>query len=503
MRKSWAFAEYQAETLLQLLETALELSGEGSAALVAMDGKPLHVRALHPADTATLPNAAVLCQQYLQLKDGDVALLNDPFAGGTRLSDLTLVTGVAFEAGDGKSGGGCDTLLARRLPFDPRVSVEGKIDDEGLRIPPMPLVAQGRTNVEILAAIAAAPSAPSNLADAISSALAGLERARAYLKACGKDPHGELRKTNFKKYLDTSRDAVNHWVAKLPLGETSVSARLETGEWLKLRLEIRDDKVIFDFTGTESSSRVQLTDLATFGACFRAIEAALGRKLPANAGSFQHVQVLAPARTWVNAKPPAATSRGVSDGLATIATLIAKAFGQLSTAHRAAGSGHAASRLRFDFGDGRSFSDATPGGAGARSEAAGLDGWSVWLDGEARALSVERAERLYPLQIRSVVLRPGSGGKGRWAGGAGVVKSYLVLESAKLSWALEQASAKPEGADGGKAGMAAELTIVRSGTAKSEELPSMGRLDLSPGDLVHLHTPGGGGFGEPEPAPIG
>lgn len=496
MRKSWGFAEFQADTLFHLFERALELAGSGSAALVTMDGKALHVRTVHPADTATLPAAATQCQQYLHLKDGDVALINDPFAGGTRLSDLTLVAGVTFEGSDP-----CDVLIAYRLGFDPRFSLDGKLDDEGLRIPPMPLVAQGKTNKEILAAIASAPQAPLGLQAALEQALAGLERTRVYLKTCGKDPHNDLRKANFKKYLEQTRTAVDRWITKLPLGETMISTQLETGERLKLRLEIHDDKVIFDFSGTDSSSHVQLTDLTTFGACFRAIEAALGKRLPANAGSFQHIQVLAPARTWVNAKAPAATTRGVSDGLAIISALAMKGFGKLASAQKSAGSGHASSRIRLDFKDGRCFTDATAGGSGARNQTAGLDAFSVWLEHESRALSIERAERAYPLQIRSVVSRPGSGGKGKWAGGQGLVKSYCVLETARLSWALEQARVKPEGIDGGKAGLSAEIAIARSGSSESEDLPSSGTLELQPGDVIHLHTAGGGGFGEPDSTP--
>lgn len=492
MKKRWSLTDYQAEAIRRLLDRALELCGEGSSALTTWDGTPLHVRSRHPADTATLPAAAHQCQQYLRLADGDVAILNDPFSGGTRLSDVTLVAGVSFETNEP-----CELLIAHRIAFPPRISIEGKLDDEGVRLPPMPLISQGSLNREILAAVAAAPQAPPDLTAAIEAGLDGLARTRRFLKACGRDPQSDLRKANFKTYVEANRDAVHHWVARLPLGETSISTRLEGGELLKLRLEVVDDKVIFDFTGTEPSTRVQLTDLATFGACFRTIEAVLERSIPENAGSFQHVQVLAPARTWVNAKAPAATSIGVSDGLAAIAQLGQKGFGKLSSNHLIGGSGYAASRLRFDFHNGACFSDATPGGSGAQQATNGADGHSTWLESETRALSIERCEREFPVQIRAVVLRPGSGGKGKSSGGLGLVKTYSVLAPARLSWALEHVHTKPEGADGGKSGMTAELTLLRSGENESQTLPPNGHVDLLPGDLVHLHTAGGGGYGAP------
>ncbi len=496
-RKSWNSTFYQTEALERFLNRLLCRFGDDSAALVLPEGKPLHVRALHPADSATLPVAIAQCHQYLQLRDGDIAIVNDPYSGGTRLSDITLAAGVSFET----AGRDADLLIGVRLPFPPRMSLTGKLDEEGLRIPPMPLAVDGKLNKDILMHMAGAPQAPPQLQQTIEAAVQRIELVRAALKCSGRDPYCDLRKANYKRYLQDCKTSLKAMISRLPLGETLLTANLESGEMLKLRLEIVDDKVIFDFSGTESSSRVQLTELATFGACFHTLSTVLAKPIPANSGTFQLLEVHTPTSGWVNAKAPAATSRGVSDGLAMICATAFKAFGRMSQPHRAGVGGHGSCRVQVQYKDGRVFTDATHGGMGAQKEQPGLAGWNLWLNGEIDGGSIEASEKNYPILIRSVTTRPNSAGKGKSAGGEGIIKTYTATEPAHATWTLEQTTHKPEGMDGGKSGATAEILLQRSGNSEKEKLAACGSMDLNVGDVLRLHTAGGGGFGEPEASP--
>ncbi len=498
MRKSWSLQYYQTEALAHFLDYLLCEIHDGTAALVLTDGRALHVHTVHPADTATLPAAATQCFQYFQLKDGEVAIGNDPYAGGTRLSDITLVMGIAFET----PGEVSDVLLAVRLRFPPKISLEGKLEEEGLRIPPMPIVVKEKLNTDVLKAMAAAPNAPIDLVGRIESAVTEMMRVRQSLKQCGQDPGNELRKANFKRYFQDCHDIAVQLLHKIPLGEALVTGHLETGELTKLRLEATEERVTFDFTGTEASKNVQMSDLATLGACFSVVQTMLGQKLPANAGVFSCVQLLAPARTWVNAKAPAATARGVSDGVAFVSSLGVRAFAKLNKALAVGASAYGSGHVQFSFENNAlvsSFvSDVTPGGTGAGNDHPGIDGWNLWLHCD-HPKSVEEIEVKFPVQIKSVVIRPASGGRGKFPGGNGLVKTYTLTKSARVSWALEQASNKPEGADGGKPGLTAEITLQRSGSDEKEKLAAKGTVELEAGDVLRVFSAGGGAFGAPEP----
>jgi N-methylhydantoinase B len=493
VKKSWSLNYFQTEALTHFLDYLLCEIHDGTAALVLPDGKPLHVHTVHPADTASLPAAASQFYQYFQLKDGEVAIGNDPHSGGTRLSDITLVMGVAYET----PGSVSDILLAVRLRFPPKFSLEGKLDEEGLRIPPMPIVSNEKLNLDVLKAMSAAPGAPRDLTQRIEETVSEMFRVRQSLKQCGQDAGNDLRKVNFKRYFQDCHDIAIQQIHKLPLGETLVTSNLESGELTKLRLEVTEDRVIFDFTGTESSKNVQLTDLATLGACFHLVQTVLGHKLPANAGVFSCVQLIAPTRTWVNATSPAATARGVSDGLAFISNLSVKAFGKLNKSLMTGANAFGSNRVQFSFEQNQFISDSTPGGSGAGKENAGAAGFNIWLNCDQQK-SVENLESGFPLQLKELVVRPHSGGRGKLAGGDGLIKSYVVLTPATVSWALEQSTHKPEGTEGGKPGLNSEITVQRSKSDEKEKLPAKGQIQLNPGDVLHVHTAGGGAFGQPE-----
>jgi N-methylhydantoinase B len=491
-RKTWSHPHYQTEALSHMLENILAEIDVGTAALVLTDARPLHVHTVHPADTATLPQAAALCFQYFQLKDGDVAICNDPFAGGTRLSDITLVMGVTFES----IGNATDVLLAVRLRFDSKISVRGSLDDEGIRIPPMPIVNGGQLNRDVLSAMSAAPNAPADLSSRIETALSEMQVTRAQLKLAGRDPQSELRKANFKRYFNDCHEIAIQLLHRMPLGESLVTKTFETGETTKLRLEIVENKAIFDFTGTESSKNIQLTDLATLGACFHFLQAALGQKLPANAGVLSCLELRAPVRTWVNAQAPAATARGVSDGVAFLGAIGLKAFTKLSKPHRAGSSSFGTGHVQFAFAN-AFVSDSTPGGCGASEERSGIDGINTWLTCDQQK-SIEEMERLAPLRVRSVLIRSNSAGRGKWAGGNGLVKTYELTQPATVAWAFEQVKQKPDGIEGGKPALQSEIQLQRSGSEEKEELPSLGSSNLGAGDILRVYSAGGGGYGAPE-----
>jgi len=220
VRKSWNFSFSQTEALYTLLEELL--TPLGCAALVLPDGKALHVRPSSPADLATLPQAAALCHQYLRLRDGDIAIVNDPSSGGTSLSAITLVAGVCFED--------AELLLVHRLDLAPLLTAQNRLEAEGVRIPPTPLASalasDTQINTELLGAIAAHPLAPRGLQASILQALKEIAVAIREIKSVARDPGSELKRAGFKRYFaDCSRTFKAAMNNRLPLGTTLASSQ--------------------------------------------------------------------------------------------------------------------------------------------------------------------------------------------------------------------------------------------------------------------------------------
>lgn len=465
----------------------------GSSALILPDGQTLLVRPSRPADLATLPQAASLCHQYLRLSDGDAALLNDPFSGGTLLSELTVVLGVSFES----PGPEADLLIAQRIALPARLGEQDHLDHQGVRIPPTPLATKGQINSELLAAIASHPLAPQGLALAVSNSLDALSSAARELKGVGRDPGSELKRANFKSYFANCSWAFETLLSRLPLGATQVSTRLPSGELIKLQLEVSDTKLHFDFAGTDASSQIGLTELATFGACLAATAAALKQPIPFNSGVFEHFQVSTPSKTLLSSRAPTGLFRGMTAGVAAVSSLVLDAFGKLNSSFKRASSSGGTGHFFLQFEDGRFYSGQIAPGTGASRESAGIDATGLWSARLHEPLPLQDVERSIPLRLNMAGLRAGSGGKGKKAGGNGALQAFTVQAAATLRWSFGSMAERHEGMESGRAGNPALIELTRANGSQEEYTAAEGSLALAPGDQVRLYGSGGGGFGEP------
>ena len=490
VRKSWNSTYAQSIALLEIFEAAL--AGLSCSTVALPDGNALHVSPASPVDVTTLPHAAGLCHRYLKLGDGDVALTNDPFSGGTTLSDFTLVAGVALEGGNE-----ADVLIASRISFPARFSATGKLDDEGVRIPPMPIAPGGKLNREILGAISGHPLAPRGLVEALEAGLADLQAAARRLKGFARDPGSELKKTAFRRYLADSANAFEHLMHRLPLGTALVSLQLAQKETLKLQLKITETRLFFDFAGTESSKLISLTDDATFGACVATTVAALGGHAPLNAGVFGQIQVSTPSRTLLSGQAPTGTMRGMTIGAAAVGELVLKAIAKLNATFRSTESAAFEGLFQIRFDDGRHFSVGIAPGAPARPDAGGASAHALWSSRRFNCFSIETAERISPIAIVAGGQRAGSGGKGKFNGGDGSFISIRVTAPGTLDWAIGTMALRQEGLESGRSGTAAVIA-VEAGGERTEFNSSEGSHPLKPGDLVHVLACGAGAFGEPE-----
>lgn len=469
--------------MLQFLRWCLEDFDAGC--IMTESGEVLHLKAENLADIGTLGVAAQTAYKYIPLQMGDVALLNDPYSGGTTLSYLTLITPLIL-SNEPK------LFLAVRTGFRPRLSQAQKLDEEGLRVPPMPLAQNFVANAPIMAAITSHPMAPELMKERIDLLLAKLEnvvtRTQKSVPSVLK-----LGKSDIKKYFEQQRESVLLQMENFAQGDTRFDCNLDDGEVIRLQLEILDGKIKVDFRGTSPSQKICLTDAATFGACFGAFQTLFSPAIEFNSATFSFVEVSSPLGSMLNSKYPSPTFKGMTDGTALVASSLLHAFGRILRDVECGMGGVAGAKVHLQFQDGKRFYDFVPGGLGAGAKQDGADAISLWLRNRLQP-SIEEIERRFDLIVLASELRKDSGGRGEHNGGRGLLRKYQLRSAAEFTWVLEQTKERPFGVRGAHDGDAAEIFVkTKQGQI---QLESSGTMSLSSGDIITVLSAGGGGYGD-------
>ncbi len=491
-QKSWNFSSARSAFIQTAFESVLRELVESSFATTIVQATNLSILQLHPTappDLATLPQAAMTCQQFLKLKSGDLALVNDPSSGSFSLSTFTCVTVASLPGGD--------LLIAARFETPRRLSESGKPDDEGVRVPPMPIASKNVLNKDMLMAMAMHPAAAPDLRERVENAAALLFEAARKFEVLARSPGSTFDQASFAKYLEDSGTAFETSLAKLPLGTSIVSARvLGSNELIKLTLELSEKHVQFDFKGTETSQKVGLSELTTLGTCIWSVLALLGERVPLTSSVLGHFQVSAPTNTLLASRSQTSLERGLSLVVPLLGELTHQALAKINPALKRAATAGTDALAQIEFAGGRTvMMAASPGTAGLAGEA-GQDAHGAW--NPQTLLQIEKSESSAPLTWTAAGVRVGSGGKGAKRGGDAELIAFRILEAGKIRWLLGRSTHRPEGASGGRNGTSAELEIVRADGTKQSFETLEGVADLFVGDEVRLHAAGGGAWGEAE-----
>ena len=432
-----------------------------------------------PVHLGAMPEA-VAAATALAPRAGEVVALNDPYAGGTHLPDITLVSptelGFAVTRAHHADVGGVEP---GSLPAGSRALAE-----EGVVIPPTLL------DDAALESLVTRMRHPDERRGDLRAQLAAHRLAeQRILELCAR--HGRDRvATAMDELLAYSERSVRAAIAALPDGHARARDLLETDDGdleLRVAVTIAGDEIEIDFAGTAAQHPGNLNcPLAvTRSACFFVVRCLTDPDLPASGGAFAPVTVSAPAGSLVNARPPAAVAAGNVETSSRIADLLFLAFGQLVDAP-AQGQGTMNNVVlaseRF------AYYETIAGGQGACPDADGPSAVHVAMTNTLNT-PVEALELAYPLRVERYAVRLGSGGAGARRGGDGVVRELRALEPCRLSIVSQRRSTAPRGAEGGGPG-APGRNLLNGGT-----LPASASRDLRPGDLLRIETPGGGGFG--------
>jgi N-methylhydantoinase B len=474
---------------------------------------PVHLGAM-PASV----QAAI--ERFPTFAPGDVILLNDPYLGGTHLPDITMVSPV-FIADDpaGRPGQLFGFVASRAHHADiggmspGSMPMSRELYQEGVIIPPLKVIKAGVVNEEVLELFYRNVRTPDerrgDMQAQLATARVGERRLQEIIARYG----STVVQAHADALLAYSARLVTDALAQLPASEAHFTDYLDDDGWgavdlpIRVRISMRDGRMRVDFTGSAGPSAGCLNTVSAVvhSAVLYVVRCLVGEHVPANQGILQPIEIIVPDGSLLNPQKSAhGRARSVAAAVAagnveTSQRLVDALFGALATLARdriPAASQGTMNNLTFggyDRGRGEAFAyyETLGGGMGARPGADGLSGVHVHMS-NTRNTPVEALEMSLPVRVRRYALREGSGGAGKYRGGDGLCRELLFLEPAMVTLLTERRNRAPYGLWGGKAGQPGANSLEHLGERRS--LASKVTLDVDAGDILLIHTPGGGGF---------
>jgi N-methylhydantoinase B/oxoprolinase/acetone carboxylase alpha subunit len=462
-----------------------------------------------PVHLGAMPLSVRHATQAFDLAPGDVAILNDPFRGGTHLPDITAVSGV-FLKGSRKPA----FFVANRAHhadvggMSPgSMPLAREIYQEGIRIPPVLLVRGGRMDRTMLDLILANVRTPvEREGDLLAQCMAIKRGDERLLELAAKYGLPRLRR-NMTALKDYSERMMRAAIRRLPAGTYRAEDFLDndgvTDRPVKIvaTITIKNDRAAIDFSGSDKQveGSVNANYAVAVSAATYVFRCLVREDIPYTAGVMRPLEVVAPSGLVVSAQPPAAMAAGNVETSQRITDIILAALTQASPELIPAASSGTMNNLTFGGFDpvrSRAFAyyETIAGGMGASELSDGASATHTHMTNSWNT-PVEAFEHLYPLRIRAYRIRSGSGGRGRHRGGDGIIREYEFLTRTDVTILSDRRLRGPYGLLGGSQGARGKNTLLRG--KRSVAIAGKARFEVQPGDVLRIESPGGGGYGEP------
>jgi len=501
---------------------------DGAGQVIAMgDHMPVHL--------GSMPRSVQAAIDAGPMTAGDVVMLNDPFRGGTHLPDITLVAPVFVKSRRVQSRrpqrsrqSSPDFYVASRAhhadvggAYPGSMGLCREIYQEGVRIPPVKLMAGGVMNRDVLAMLLNNVRTPEerrgDLGAQIAACHTGSERLREVCSRYGV----EHAKRAAAELLDYSEELMRAFLQQVPEGEYRAEDLLD-GDGISERpikivvaIKIQTTSrgrnrnrsfpkarpiVLVDFTGSDPQVEGSVNAVAaiTHSACFYVFRCLLAEDIPATAGLMRPIEVIVPERTIVNARPPAAVAGGNVETSQRVVDVLLRALSQAIPDRIPAAASGTMNNLTIGGIDPRTgepftYYETIAGGMGARPGKAGVSGVHTHMTNSLNT-PAEALEYAYPLRVRTYSLRTESGGHGEFRGGDGVIREIEVLTDCDVTLLADRRRRGPWGLAGGNDGAAGKACILRS-DGSVQSMPGKFSARLCAGERIRIETPGGGGWG--------
>ncbi len=491
------------------------------------DGDVLAMGDHMPVHLGSMPMSVHAAITQLDLGVGDVAMLNDPFRGGTHLPDITMVAPV-FVGSAGKRVRAkmrpAFYVAARAHHADVGGTYAGSmgpcrdIYQEGLRIPPVKLVREGNVDRDVLSLLLNNVRTPEEREGDLRAQLAACHTGAVRLhELCVRYTLKRVHAAGSDLLL-YSEEMMREFLRGLPRGSYSaedfldddgmgsgpirIAVRITFPPQRRRAAENRGPAAIVDFTGSspQVEGSINAVEAITQSACFYVFRSLQPGDVPATAGLMRPLELVAPPRTVVNAQAPAAVAGGNVETSQRIVDVLLRALAQVLPERIAAASSGTMNNLTIGGMDDRShahtpfaYYETIAGGSGASAAHDGVSGVHTHMTNSLNT-PAEALEYAYPFRITRYSLRKGSGGEGEHRGGDGIVREIEVLTDATVTVLSDRRELRPYGLAGGGEGQAGRTSVARQ-DGSTELLPGKASVRLRRGERVRVESPGGGGWG--------
>ena len=460
-----------------------------------------------PVHLGAMPLSVQAVREAFELEPGDVALLNDPFRGGTHLPDITAVAAV-FTPGSRRPS----FFLANRAHhadvggMSPgSMPMAREIYQEGIRIPPIKIQRAGQLDRDLMGLLLANVRTPVEREGDLMAQLAAIQRGAARLnELVGK--YGLARvSSNMRALQDYSERMMRAAIRNLPTGVYRFEDCLDNDGTspdpvhIRVAITVKGGAAVVDFSGSapQAAGAVNANYAVTLAAVMYVFRCLIKEEVPFTAGILRPIRVIAPEGTVVNARPPAAMAAGNVETSQRVTDVVLGALAQAVPDLIPAASSGTMNNLSFGGWDPRrqmpfAYYETIAGGMGASARGDGHSATHTHMTNTWNT-PVEAFEHQFPVHVESYRVRRGSGGAGRHRGGDGIVRELRFLTEAEVTILSDRRINGPWGLNGGSPGEPGKNRLRRG--SRNIALVGKTRVDAQAGDVLRIETPGGGGWG--------
>jgi N-methylhydantoinase B/oxoprolinase/acetone carboxylase alpha subunit len=461
-----------------------------------------------PVHLGAMPLSVQAALKEMRFEKGDMVVLNDPYRGGTHLPDITLIAPVfrndrivffvANRAHHSDVGGMC----AGSMPLS------SEIFQEGLIIPPVKLIKRDQVDYEVLKFIISNVRTPRERQGDLLAQVAANKRGIRRLED-NIEQYGFSTIDNYSKYLiDYTERMFKSLIAEIPNGRYYFEDYLDDDGFetkdilIKVCVDVQDNQLVVDFTGSSPQVKggINTNRAVTYSTVLYVLTTLMDERVPINSGIMRPVKLVLPPDSIVNASIPAGLAGGNVETSQRIADVLMGALSNAVPDKIPAASQGTMNNISFG-GSGFAYYETLGGGSGAGPYYHGESGVHVHMTNSLNT-PVEALEIDFPVEIENYGLRTGSGGKGMYNGGEGLIRTYKFLEDAHVSILSERRRKRPFGLQGGEPGQPGANILVPGTNSAIEDvnrevtLGSKANIEIKAGDVLIVKTPGGGGFGK-------
>ena len=476
-----------------------------SCAIFDENGELVAQAAHIPVHLGSMPLSVKSVIESLELKEGDMAILNDPFQGGTHLPDVTIVAPVyvdgkpVFYVANRAHHADIGGISPGSMPL------ATSLFQEGIRIPPLKIVKSNELNRELLELIKANVRTPEEReGDFTAQIMANRVGIKRLLELIDKYSLSTVKDYS-RALIDYSEKIMRKTLQSVPDGVYEFEDFMEDDGLgnkdvkIKVKITINGDSAVVDFSGSgkEVEGSINSVRAITLSAVLYVFRCLVKEDIPTNAGCMRPIKVITQKGTIVDANFPRAVSAGNVETSQRIVDVLLGALSKalpdfVPSASQGTMNNVTVGGIDPETGTPFTYYETIGGGMGAWAKGNGESAVHSHMTNTLNT-PIEALEFAYPFMVTEYSVRKGSGGKGLFNGGNGIVREFKFLTDVEVTVVSERRKIPPYGLFGGEPGKVGENWVVKNG--KKVLKPAKFTEKLSAGDLLRIETPGGGGWG--------